>query len=138
MGLLASLNAVTLQRWCGGVERTMVIALVLYLLALALLGLPSVVLLLATMFLFCGAMFLTHSTATGLLNRLADQHKGMINGLYVAFYYGGGAIGSFLPGYIYRGFGWVGFILVLGFVVLVALLLALRLARAVPAARLTP
>ncbi len=129
MGLLASLNAVRIQRWCGTVERTMVTALVLYLLALALLGVPSVPLLLATIFLFCGAMFLTHATATGLLNRLADEHKGMINGLYVAFYYGGGAVGSFLPGYVYRGAGWVGFISVLLGVVLLALLLAVSLAR---------
>ena len=129
MGLLASLNAVNLQRWCGGVERTMVIALVLYLAALVLLGVPSVTLLLATMFLFCGAMFLTHATATGLLNRLAEGHKGMVNGLYVAFYYGGGALGSILPGYVYRGFGWVGFISVLVVVVVVALLLAVSLVR---------
>lgn len=137
MGLFASLNAVRLQRWCGGVEKTMVIALVLYLLALVLLGIPSVALLLATMFLFCGAMFLTHATATGLLNRIADEHKGMINGLYVAFYYGGGAVGSILPGYIYRGFGWVGFIMLLAAVVVVALLLATRLARAVPTATIS-
>ncbi len=129
MGLLASLNAVTIQKWCGGIGRTMVFALVLYALALALLGIPSVVLLLTTLFLFCGAMFLTHATATGLLNRLADQHKGMVNGLYVSFYYGGGAVGSFLPGYVYRGFGWNGFILALGIVVLGALFLAVSLLR---------
>jgi YNFM family putative membrane transporter len=129
MGLLASLNAVTIQKWCGGIGRTMVFALVLYALALALLGIPSVVLLLTTLFLFCGAMFLTHATATGLLNRLADQHKGMVNGLYVSFYYGGGAVGSFLPGYVYRGFGWNGFILALGIVVLGSLLLAVSLLR---------
>jgi len=135
MGLLASLNAVTLQTWCGSVERTMVFALITYLLALVLLGVPSVALLLATLFLFCGAMFLTHATATGLLNRLADEHKGMVNGLYVAFYYGGGAVGSYLPGYVYRDFGWTGFIAVLAAVVVVALLLAISLARSGTAAR---
>jgi YNFM family putative membrane transporter len=128
MGLLASLNAVTIQRWCGNVKRTMVIGLIFYLLALILLGVPSVVVLLATMFLFCGAMFLTHATATGLLNSLADEHKGMVNGLYVAFYYGGGAIGSFLPGYVYKGFGWTGFVAMLVIVVLIALALAINLA----------
>jgi YNFM family putative membrane transporter len=61
----------------------------------------------------------------------------MINGLYVAFYYGGGALGSFLPGYIYRGFGWAGFILALCLVVAFALLLALRLARVVPEATIS-
>lgn len=29
-----------------------------------------------------------------------------MNGLYIAFYYAGGAIGSFLPGFLYHGFGW--------------------------------
>jgi YNFM family putative membrane transporter len=128
MGVLASLNAVRIQQWIGNVERTMVISLLFYLLALALLAIPSVVVLLLTMFLFCGALFLTHATATGLLNELADEHKGMVNGLYVSFYYGGGALGSFLPGYVYRGFGWTGFVLVLAIVVLVAIALAAMLA----------
>jgi len=133
MGLVASLNAVTLQRRLGGVTRTMVVGLVIFLLALVLLGIPSVVVLLGTMFLFCGSMFLTHATATGYLNRLAETHKGMVNGLYVAFYYGGGALGSFLPGYVYRDYGWTGFVTVLSVVVVAALWLALVIVRGVPA-----
>jgi YNFM family putative membrane transporter len=81
------------------------------------------------MFLLCGASFLTHATATGYLNRHVSQHKGAVNGLYVAFYYGGGAIGSFLPGYVYGGFGWSGFMAVLIVVLVIALLLAVRLSR---------
>jgi YNFM family putative membrane transporter len=53
----------------------------------------------------------------------------VINGLYVAFYYGGGTIGSYLPGYVYRDFGWNGFILLLCAVILVALALAVHLSR---------
>jgi YNFM family putative membrane transporter len=53
----------------------------------------------------------------------------VINGLYVAFYYGGGAIGSYLPGYVYRDFGWNGFILLLCSVLLIALFLAVHLSR---------
>ena len=127
MGLLASLNAVRLQRHLGGPTRTMVVALGLYTISLLLLGIPSVPVLLATLFLFCGAMFLTHATATGLLNQLAQSHQGMINGLYVAFYYGGGAVGSFLPGFIYRGWGWGGFISLLLVFTLAGLLLARNL-----------
>ena len=129
MGLLASLNAVTIQRRCGGPERTMVLALVLFAVALLILGVPAVSVFLAAMFLFCGAMFLTHAIASGLLNQLAAEHKGMVNGLYVAFYYGGGAVGSFLPGYVYRLWGWLGFTLALLIVVLVGIGLALSLAR---------
>lgn len=130
MGVLASLNAVKIQAWCGGVKRTIILALSVYLLALVLLGTPSVVVLLTTMFLFCGAMFLAHATATGLLNHMAEEHKGMVNGLYVAFYYGGGALGSFLPGYVYGWFGWNGFILLLALVVCVALFLAAGISNA--------
>lgn len=130
MGLLASLNAVRIQRLLGGAERTMALALAVYALALLALLTPAVPVLLLTIFLFCGAMFLTHATASGLLNRRAGEHKGVVNGLYVAFYYGGGAIGSILPGYVYRGWGWDGFILVLLVAVLAALCLAMRLAQA--------
>jgi YNFM family putative membrane transporter len=58
-----------------------------------------------------------------------SQNKGAVNGLYVAFYYGGGAVGSYLPGYAYRNFGWGGFMTVLIVVLVIALLLAVRLAR---------
>jgi YNFM family putative membrane transporter len=53
----------------------------------------------------------------------------VVNGLYVAFYYGGGAVGSYLPGYVYKGFGWSGFVAVLIAVLVVALLLAVHLSR---------
>jgi YNFM family putative membrane transporter len=59
-------------------------------------------------------MFLVHSTASGLVNRMAgNAHKGLTNGLYVAFYYAGGSVGSYVPGIIYRYFGWNGFLLIL-------------------------
>ncbi|MDT8440519.1 MAG: MFS transporter [Desulfuromonadales bacterium] len=126
MGLLASLSAVRLQERFGGPDRVMVLALLLYVLALLLLIVPVVPVLLATLFLLCGAMFLTHATATGLVNRLAGRHKGMVNGLYVSFYYGGGAVGSSLPGYVYRGWGWTGFVASLLVFALAALLLVCR------------
>jgi YNFM family putative membrane transporter len=131
MGLVASLNAVRVQKWLGSSERTMVLALCVYAIALLVIGVPSVATLLAALFLFCGAMFLAHATATGLLNRLASEHKGMVNGLYVAFYYGGGVIGSFVPGYVYRAWGWQGFTLLLFGFILAGIWLALGLLRAV-------
>lgn len=132
MGLLASLNAVRLQRRFGGPEKLMVGALVLYAVGLLLLGIASVAVFLLAMFLFCGAMFLAHATATGLVNHLAFRHKGMVNGLYISFYYGGGAIGSFLPGYVYRDWGWGGFITCLLVFVLAGLGLAVCLVRSAP------
>lgn len=130
MGILASLNAVRIHRVCGGPERAMIGGLALFILALLLMSIPAVAVLVGGMFLLCGAMFLTHATATGYLNRYMTQHKGVVNGLYVSFYYGGGVFGSYLPGYAYRGFGWSGFLAVLLVVLVVALLLAVHLSRA--------
>ncbi|NOR49897.1 MAG: MFS transporter [Desulfuromonadales bacterium] len=127
MGIVVSLNAVRIHQRCGGAERAMVGGLAFFILALLVMAVPQVAALVGGMFLLCGASFLTHATATGYLNRHMSQYKGVVNGLYVAFYYGGGAVGSYLPGYVYRGFGWSGFVAVLIVVLLVALLLAVRL-----------
>jgi len=68
-------------------------------------------------------MFLVHATASGWLNKLAGSSKGVVNGLYVAFYYGGGVVGSSLPGLVYHGYGWSGFLLSLAVVALLGCLL---------------
>ncbi len=131
MGIVVSLNAVHIHKRCGGAEKAMIGGLVFFILALLVMALPLVTALVGGMFLLCGASFLTHATATGYLNRYMAEYKGVVNGLYVAFYYGGGAIGSYLPGYVYRGFGWGGFISVLIVFLVIALLLAVRLSRTV-------
>lgn len=127
MGIAVSLNAVRIHRRCGGTERTMIGGLALFAVALLIMIVPSVPVLVGGMFLLCGASFLTHATATGVLNRYMSHSRGVVNGLYVAFYYGGGAVGSYLPGYAYRSYGWGGFVLVLTVVVLLALVCAVRL-----------
>ena len=135
MGIAVSLNAVRIHRLCGGAERVMVGALAFFIMALLIMVIPQIWALVGGMFLLCGASFLTHATATGCLNRHLSKSKGVVNGLYVAFYYGGGAIGSYLPGYVYRDFGWGGFIVLLIAVLVTALLLAVHLFRlAAPAA----
>jgi YNFM family putative membrane transporter len=131
MGIAVSLNAVRIHRLCGGPERVMIGGLAIFILALLVMALPQVGALVGGMFLLCGASFLTHATATGYLNRYMTQYKGVVNGLYVSFYYGGGAIGSYLPGYAYRSLGWGGFVAVLIVVLVVALLLAVHLSRTV-------
>ena len=105
----------------------MVGALIVFGLALLLMMLPSVAILIAGMFLLCGANFLTHSSAAGYLNQQAEGRQAVVNGLYVSFYYSGGAAGSYLPGYLYRAFGWNGYMLALLLVILLALAFAARL-----------
>ena len=59
----------------------------------------------------------------------AKEHKGIANGLYVSFYYMGGALGSFLPGFIYNYLGWIAFLCSLGVVCALSLAFAIMLAK---------
>ncbi|MDO3377396.1 MFS transporter [Geoalkalibacter halelectricus] len=110
MGLITSLSAVRIGAWVGGEMPALRLGLGVFVLALAGMLAPSVGGLFAMMFLFCAGMFLAHATASGLLNRCSGANKGIVNGLYVSFYYAGGALGSYAPAPIYRAFGWEGMI----------------------------
>ena len=47
------------------------------------------------------------------LNHHTTGSRGVVNGLYLSFYYSGGALGGWLPGYVYRSSGWEAYIGVL-------------------------
>lgn len=114
MGIVTSLGAPLLIVRLK--SETTVIRIGLIALALTIVGLATqqIWLLFGMIFLFCGAMFLVHSTASGLVNRLAgSEHRGLTNGIYVSFYYAGGIVGSYAPGIIYRDYGWNGFVFLL-------------------------
>ncbi len=113
LGIVSALNAVRLTSLLGGTSRTMMIGLAGLIVALIGMLVPNTTPLFFFMFPFCGAMFLVHSVASGHLNSLGLENRGMVNGLYVAFYYGGGMLGSSLPGPIYQHFGWPAFIFLL-------------------------
>lgn len=111
IGIVIALSSIAISRYCGGEIRTLLLGLVVYDFATLAFILPSVALVFAVMWLFCAGMFLVHSVLSGYLNHQAAGHRGIVNGLYVSFYYAGGTLGSFLPGYIYRHHGWEGYIL---------------------------
>lgn len=132
LGIFTALNSVRLSRLLGGTTRTMVIGLIGLTLALAGMLPSDTTPLFWFMFPFCGSMFLVHSIASGYLNSLGLANKGMVNGLYVAFYYGGGMLGSSLPGPVYHNFGWTAFILLLSIVTLSGILAAAGLEKPQP------
>ena len=120
MGIVTSLGAPWFIRHLGGEVRTIRFGLLLLGGILATFATPLVGVLFAAMFLFCGAMFLVHTTASGLVNQMAgNNHRGLTNGLYVAFYYAGGSIGSFAPGILYQQFGWNAFLLLLALICII-------------------
>ena len=67
--------------------------------------------LVVAMFLLAGGFFLIHALLSGLANHIASEHRGVVNGLYVSVYYFSGALGSWLPGYVYEGLGWHGMVI---------------------------
>jgi len=76
------------------------------------------------MFVFCTGMFTVHTVLSGFVNKISQQNKGLVNGLYLSFYYTGGALGSFVPGLIYTLWGWDIFLLVLIGILIIALILS--------------
>ena len=60
--------------------------------------------------LFCGCMFVIHATAAPLANKISTAPASVTNGAYVSFYYSGGALGSFLPGFIFEEYGYIAFL----------------------------
>jgi len=74
--------------------------------------LTDVTLLYFVMFAFSAGFFFIHSTLSGLVNHLAVEHRGVVNGLYVSIYYISGALGSWLPAYLYGWLGWDSLIIV--------------------------
>ena len=66
-------------------------------------------------------MFVIHSSAAPLVNKISSAPASVTNGGYVSFYYSGGALGSLLPGLVYQQHGQVAFMTVLLLVCLVGL-----------------
>ncbi|MCW8930857.1 MAG: MFS transporter [Gammaproteobacteria bacterium] len=79
------------------------------------------------MFVFCTGMFTIHTILSGFLNKLSKQNKSLTNGIYLSFYYTGGAIGSFFPGILYEFYGWNVFLFSMVAVLLIALSFIWRL-----------
>jgi YNFM family putative membrane transporter len=105
VGIIAALNAVWISNKIGE-SHTIIVGLSLYAIALLLFIIPDETLFFINMFLFCGGMFLIHSVLSSHLNHLAQDRKGLVNGLYIACYYAGGTLGSYIPNYLYRSIGW--------------------------------
>ena len=123
-GCLAALFSSRIVRVLGSEARVIRSALACYLLSTLLFMIHSTAFAFANMFVFCAAMFLVHAVAPGIVNRHAGDKSGLVNGLYISCYYAGGTLGSWLPGYLYKHFGWNVYILFLAAVIILAFSIA--------------
>lgn len=126
-GIAMSFVATKVIKLIGNERKTILYGLLIYSLFLAMFLIPNLILIFLFMFGFCSGMFLVHSVASGFMNKLAKEYKSLVNGAYIAIYYSGGVLGSYIPGIIYKNFGWNSFIFSLLIVVFVAIISVQRL-----------
>ena len=78
------------------------------------------------------AVLLAQATATGFVSRAATTDRGSASGLYLACYFVGGLVGSFVLGQVYDGLGWPACVAGIGLALGLAALLAARLRMPAP------
>jgi len=116
VGAPMSLFSDSIARRLGDERKGLLLGLAIHGSGLVMLLFVALQGLIVTMFFLAAGFFLIHALLSGLANHLAREHKGVVNGLYVSVYYFSGALGSWLPGYLYEGLGWR--VMVLVFVVI--------------------
>jgi YNFM family putative membrane transporter len=112
VGAPISFLSESISRLLGDERKALLLGLVIHAFGLVMLLFVALQGMFVTMFLLAAGFFLIHALLSGLANHLAREHKGVVNGVYVSIYYFSGALGSWLPGYLYEGLEWQGMILV--------------------------
>lgn len=123
MGIVVALLTGRMVKLMASERRVLLAGLVTYLIATLCFLTPSIPVLFVSMFIFCAGMFTVHSVLPGLINQLAPDYRGVINGVYLSAYYLGGTLGTFLPGLLLGFGGWSMFIAGLTMVVLIAIII---------------
>ncbi|MDZ7818444.1 MAG: MFS transporter [Aliarcobacter sp.] len=122
MGILVSLGSKKIIHFFKNEINTILVAISFFLFITIFLTNENIVYLFILLFLFCIGMFTVHTVSTGLANSMKSSQKSLTSGMYLTFYYLGGATGSFVPSIIYEYFGWnimiYTFVFILGFVFL--------------------
>ncbi len=132
MGIIIALQSRNIIHAVGGSIRSIRLGVCIFILSIMLFLIPNLYCIFVAMFILCAGQFLEHSITPGLVNRICPYNKSAVNGLYLSIYYFGGALGSYLPGFIYEAFGWTSFIAFLGCLLMVALIASLGLEKHTP------
>ncbi len=106
MGILVSLNSKKIIKYFRNEINTILVGLIFFLFITIFLTVPNIITMFMLLFLFCLGMFTVHTVSTGLANSMKSSQKSLTSGMYLTFYYLGGAMGSYIPSIIYEKFGW--------------------------------
>lgn len=113
MGIFVSLNTRRIIAYFGNESDAIRGGILIFFTGTALFFIQNYGVMFAAMFVFCTGLFMAHSLLSGFVNKLSSEKKAIANGLYISFYYFGGTLGSFVPGFFYERYGWSGFLLFL-------------------------
>lgn len=122
IGVLVSFNAKKIVMLFGNPPKAMFVGCVIFIFGLFILNQSNFWVVFVGMLIVCLGNFISHSIASGYINRINDSHKGIANGLYVSIYYLGGSLGSVLPSFIYSSYGWGVFLFSLGLISIISLI----------------
>jgi predicted MFS family arabinose efflux permease len=110
-----------------GVRRTIWAALAVALIGAPMLIAPNLPTVAAGLTLVGVGTFFAQAVATGFVGHAATVNRGAASGLYLAFYFGGGLVGSAALGQIFDHFGWTACVSGVALALAAAALLALPL-----------
>ncbi|CZE47745.1 MFS transporter [Campylobacter geochelonis] len=121
VGVLISFNIKKIVEILKTSPNAIMVGVLIYIFSIQILRFENLYVLFGAMIIFCLGNFLAHVAASAYVNKMAQNHKAIANGLYISFYYAGGALGSFVPGVFYRTGGWSLFLTFLSVVVALSL-----------------
>lgn len=106
MGILVSLMSKKIVKLFKNELNTILVGMSIFITVCFFLNSENVIFLFGMLFIFCIGMFTVHTMSTGLANSMKLEQKSLTSGMYLTFYYLGGAMGSYFPSFIYEKYGW--------------------------------
>ncbi len=126
MGIIVSLFSKKIIVFFKNEINTILVGVSFFLFVSVFLITEDIIFLFIMLFLFCIGMFTVHTVSTGLANSLKDEQKSLTSGMYLSFYYIGGASGSIFPSIIYDYYGWNIMIYCLMFILFLILIISFK------------
>ncbi len=106
MGILISLFIHKIVNFFKKELRAIMAGIILFIVSTSMFLSTKPLFLFSLVFLFCIGMFTIHTLSTRIANSLKASQKALTSGMYLSFYYLGGAVGSIIPSIIYAKLGW--------------------------------
>lgn len=106
MGIIISLTIHKIVNFFKKELRAIIAGVVVFIVSTFMFLNENALFLFSLVFLFCVGMFTVHTVSTRIANSLKASQKALTSGMYLSFYYIGGAVGSIVPSIVYANYGW--------------------------------